>query len=1198
MSTKNTIKSTSTLADKNIRARALDITQSFIVQAPAGSGKTELLTQRILKLLAYCHEPEEILAITFTRKAASEMRSRILQALLNAKIFKTQYSGIEEQAFANLSDHQQLGLKLALAVLEQDTKMHWQLLENPQRLQLKTIDSFCSSIAFHLPITSQLGGQLGISEDAYPIYQDASKAFLQSLETGHPWSAGLARIILYMDKANQTLEDLFANMLARRLQWLPLVAKAHFQNPANLQVHIEAALEDIAHTAIDKIKHNSAYPSLEKTTEVFAFCSQYAPEHSNLKNLGTISELKEIDNLTQWEALAELLLTESGSWRKALNKNQGFPPESSTSNPEEKLLFKTQKNNLQRLLAELNPDNSLRLALDAVRSLPPGKINQEQLEITADLCECLITLLGFLQLSFQKFKSIDFSEVQLKASQSLNPDMDLQDNEFSKPALLALDNKIQHILIDEYQDTSNSQLELLEHLISQWQFQEQRKSLFLVGDPMQSIYRFREANVGIFIEAQQRGIKNITLEALHLSTNFRSTNGIVNWVNLIFSKSFPFENDYNSGAITYSPSLAFHQNNEAAQKNVHCFIRKIEKQEAADKIHEDEESNNEQAKHLCKQIQAIKNKDKANKESIAILIRSRSHAIDIIKQLKLAGVVYQAVEIDALASTSHIISLLNLSAALLHPGDHLAWFSLLRSSLVGLETSDLLIFGKALEQKPVTVLLADKSIHETLSQAAQNILKRCAPVLLAALKDTRTKPFAITLESCWLSLGGASMIAPENIQDCISFFDLLRKLQASNEFIDSHTLESACQNLYANQTSGDSNPVKIMTIHKSKGLEFDHVFIPCLNKTPRSKDKNLLNWDIYHSDTRTDYLLLAPLAGEHITKRIQQKNKTSLYDFLANQEKLKIKNESVRLLYVAATRAKQYLYLYADLAINQNPDENNKYPEIKNPPANSLLALIWEQLEDICFIESEINKQADKQTPKTLLPYQLKRISSQWINPLHSIQTPKNKKALPENALTSSADKEKFFEQAALANAIGSVTHRCLKQFAMHSDKEKQSYWLNPNNYKSYHPLWYRQLRELGIFNKEDLLAAVQQVELILTACFKDHDNLWIFDNTLEDSYCELALAYKHVDTNCKDDNFKYVVIDRTFIKDGTRWIIDYKTSAPDEHQDMNTFLQQQAKLHLEQLQNYGLCFRGLEDKKQQSALYFPKIAKLFLYSA
>src|SRR5690348_997048 len=112
------------------RLRALDPERSFIVQAPAGSGKTELLTQRYLRLLSLVDEPEEVIAITFTRKAAAEMRERILNALNNTEVEVH-------------SEHQQLTRSLAREVILNDQKRNWQLLKNPSRLRILTIDSFC-----------------------------------------------------------------------------------------------------------------------------------------------------------------------------------------------------------------------------------------------------------------------------------------------------------------------------------------------------------------------------------------------------------------------------------------------------------------------------------------------------------------------------------------------------------------------------------------------------------------------------------------------------------------------------------------------------------------------------------------------------------------------------------------------------------------------------------------------------------------------------------------------------------------------------------------------------------------------------------------------------------------------------------------------------------------------------------------------
>ena len=116
-------------SDAAARKQALDPHESFIVQAPAGSGKTELLTQRYLVLLAQAAHPEEVVAITFTRKAANEMRERVLGALDAAR-----HTPRPE------STHKASTWELARTVIECDTALAWQLIANPSRLRIHTID--------------------------------------------------------------------------------------------------------------------------------------------------------------------------------------------------------------------------------------------------------------------------------------------------------------------------------------------------------------------------------------------------------------------------------------------------------------------------------------------------------------------------------------------------------------------------------------------------------------------------------------------------------------------------------------------------------------------------------------------------------------------------------------------------------------------------------------------------------------------------------------------------------------------------------------------------------------------------------------------------------------------------------------------------------------------------------------------------
>jgi ATP-dependent exoDNAse (exonuclease V) beta subunit len=122
-------------ADAAARARALDEKRSFLVQAPAGSGKTELLIQRFLALLTVVDRPERIVAMTFTRKAAGEVRQRIVNALAEAEA-----GGPPE------TPHKRLTWELATKALAQDARQGWHLTQHPARLAVQTIDAICAGL--------------------------------------------------------------------------------------------------------------------------------------------------------------------------------------------------------------------------------------------------------------------------------------------------------------------------------------------------------------------------------------------------------------------------------------------------------------------------------------------------------------------------------------------------------------------------------------------------------------------------------------------------------------------------------------------------------------------------------------------------------------------------------------------------------------------------------------------------------------------------------------------------------------------------------------------------------------------------------------------------------------------------------------------------------------------------------------------
>ena len=156
--------------DERARIDALDPSRSFLVQAPAGSGKTELLTQRLLALLSVVEKPEQVLAITFTVAATAEMRRRVIGALEKAqKLLAENPAGLHER-----EQH-------ALAALKRSRRMGWNLLEQPQRLNIQTIDSLCLRIAHEAPLLSRLGGRLQPTDDVDPLYSLAARRTMEQL---------------------------------------------------------------------------------------------------------------------------------------------------------------------------------------------------------------------------------------------------------------------------------------------------------------------------------------------------------------------------------------------------------------------------------------------------------------------------------------------------------------------------------------------------------------------------------------------------------------------------------------------------------------------------------------------------------------------------------------------------------------------------------------------------------------------------------------------------------------------------------------------------------------------------------------------------------------------------------------------------------------------------------------------------------
>ena len=224
--------------DQAERERALDPGRSFLVQAPAGAGKTELLVRRYLRLLAVVAEPEEILAVTFTRKAAAEMQERIVGALAMAP-------ADSDKVPPELR-------KLVESVRARDAERNWQLSRHPARLRISTIDALNAALARSAPVSGGASALRAISEQPERLYRLAARATLRLLAEADGPRASVAALLAHLDNDPGSAEELLAQLLARRDQWLPFIGAG--LDPDMARRDLEASLARLVEGELSRVE--------------------------------------------------------------------------------------------------------------------------------------------------------------------------------------------------------------------------------------------------------------------------------------------------------------------------------------------------------------------------------------------------------------------------------------------------------------------------------------------------------------------------------------------------------------------------------------------------------------------------------------------------------------------------------------------------------------------------------------------------------------------------------------------------------------------------------------------------------------------------------------------------------------------------------------------------------------------------------
>jgi ATP-dependent helicase/nuclease subunit A len=1108
------MKSLYHLADAKQRQLALDPTKSFIVQAPAGSGKTELLVRRYLTLLTCVTVPEAIIAITFTRKAANEMRIRIIHALELAQT-ATVPTGKEAERYY-----------LAKKVLAQDQSLSWNLLSNPNRLRILTIDSFCQSLTRQMPLLAGLGEKLTPVDNPEYLYRLAAQELLNQLEDNLPWQASLSHLLSHLDNDFQRIENLFIPMLARREQWLDYL----LQHQQHLREDLEQCLFTINQSLVEKLNTLISEDITRELLQLVNFSLQQ--RH--------LTPLIQHNDLNFWRTASQLLLTETNTWRKQLRKTEGFSASSEIKNKDAQIEVQTLKKQLLNLIVHLSQQSFVKETLIALKNAPPLHYTESQWQILKSLFELLPVLVAHLKIIFQQQKQVDYTEILLAASAALGSAENPTD------LALALDYQIQHLLVDEFQDTSSTQLHLIEKLTAGWQNQDGR-SLFLVGDPMQSIYRFRKAEVGLFLHVQQGGLGTLQLQSLSLSVNFRSTPGIVDWVNQQFSQLLPVTQDIQQGTVSFSPATAYSQAKQSSDA-VCTYWQQADDAASAEQA---------EAEQIIKIIQQIKREQ--CQSAIVVLVRARSHLRSILPALCRAAIPYQAIEIDSLAEKSAVQDLLSLTRALHHLGDRIAWLALLHSPYCGLSLNDLYQITQFNAEKSPSMSIWQQlqcfeaiPLHATTKQR----LRRIVPILEYGLQQQGHLTLPSLIKQTWLALGGPTTLSNwEEMDHVHAYLNFLEnKIKQEGKALDFFKLDDELTNIYTQTTSATpAYAVEVMTIHKAKGLEYDHVILPGLHRRGRPELSPLLLYSEKILTPQKKDFLLAPIKASHEEHDL-------IYNYLFNEEKQKNAAELTRLLYVACTRAKQSLHLLGTCTLDE------KTSELKAPTPLSLLSHLWPVLD---IKPKEISAHASAKTTLAL-PSQrlLKRLVPDWQAPIPS-QLDKHPEIKPHAY--------SYHWQLHPEQILGTVIHRLLYQIS----QDGLHRW-DSKKITAAQAMFAGLLAQNGLLASE-IPAALAKLNTCLEKTLADPRGRWILSQQHQTAQSEYAI------TALLNGKLHNLIIDRTFIDPNTnsRWIIDYKTTdyqGSISEEFLNCAMQQ----HQQQLNNYAQALLLEKQQPIRCGLYFP----------
>ncbi len=856
--------------DAEHRAAALDTSRSHHVESPAGSGKTLLLTRRFLKLLGEVRDPAEILAITFTEKAAGEMRQRITGFL-------------EGRTPAN-DPGGELTLLAERAIEAHRNKAH--LLTAPDTLNIMTFHGFCSYIARRAPLEAGVAPDFEIIDDNDQaiLLEETVRAALKGFfacSTSDSRRIAFENRLLYHNNNWRGISGEFTGIIKNRDRFRELIelirqtgGRGLSELPAlldkRLRVYMESRLRNLI-LCLEETELGRCWQELAAhLADRGAPLGELLP--SSLPGGGW-------ENLPLWQAIANALTTKAGTPRKSFGPASGFYGGFS-------------KTKWGAMITSMSDPCAAGFA--EIKILPaPGDIDSD-IDILSDFIIIAADLIDRYETICRERHVIDFAGLEHAALRALGG---------SDPSdiHLYLDHRIRHLLVDEFQDTNRAQWELVSRICGGWA-QGDERTVFIVGDPRQSIYSFRNAEVSLFTEAKEGipvpGGGKIPLDTHLLTTNFRSGGKLIEWINGLFGEVVMRDPDNDADEVPFNPSEPYGDRNGGA---VSLTLFAGSDTEAA--------KESEAAWLAGKVGETLRTAGEGT--SIGVLLFTRNRISRYLRAFQEHGIPVQAREGLGLGQRPEVMHLMKIAELLANPHDDLAWASILRSPWSWFDMN--LLYETAMRQpeswmEKILVAAGDHPDMDLITKAIENAVRRVG-------RD----PLGTTVRTFWEDLDGprktAARYGMAGVANCTRFFEILDDAHRGiplETLLQAKAMITSCYE--PADPASSRSPVEIMTIHRAKGLEFDIVFLPFMDWAPLS--------DI--PATSPPYLMerVPGTEGEYLVAMGKDKRRSEtppVFNLLKTFHRKRRWGEAKRLFYVAATRAREALYMSG---IVKTDDEN------------------------------------------------------------------------------------------------------------------------------------------------------------------------------------------------------------------------------------------------------------------------------------